>query len=173
MEARRTLSSRGSQSSCGDAPPSQAYVDEFKFQSILAEDLLDFYLEYFPELKARRVDAIPGEQRGRPTGLREVVDNLLSSTPGQTGVGDAGSESPGRCSGGRRRPQSDVSPSSCLLFSCVFPYRSSFSSPLGHVVRPLAWPRAAHAKLTEPGARGCLGWPSEWGGSECHLRPDA
>ncbi|KAM5205355.1 aminopeptidase B isoform 1-T1 [Hipposideros larvatus] len=38
----------------------KAYVDEFKFQSILAEDLLDFYLEYFPELKARRVDAIPG-----------------------------------------------------------------------------------------------------------------
>lgn len=38
----------------------KAYVDEFKFQSILAEDLLDFYLEYFPELKARHVDAIPG-----------------------------------------------------------------------------------------------------------------
>ncbi|KAF6274770.1 arginyl aminopeptidase [Rhinolophus ferrumequinum] len=38
----------------------KAYVDEFKFQSILAEDLLEFYLERFPELKARHVDAIPG-----------------------------------------------------------------------------------------------------------------
>ncbi|XP_002717516.2 aminopeptidase B [Oryctolagus cuniculus] len=38
----------------------QAYVDEFKFQSILADDFLEFYLEYFPELKERRVDCIPG-----------------------------------------------------------------------------------------------------------------
>lgn len=46
-------------------PSSQAYVSEFKFQSILADDLLDFYLEYFPELKQKGVDSIPGEQRGR------------------------------------------------------------------------------------------------------------
>ena len=52
-------------------PPSvQAYVSKFKFQSILADDLLDFYLEYFPELKQRRVDSIPGEQRGGPTGWK-------------------------------------------------------------------------------------------------------
>ncbi|XP_045040402.2 aminopeptidase B [Desmodus rotundus] len=38
----------------------KAYVSKFKFQSILADDLLDFYLEYFPELKQRRVDSIPG-----------------------------------------------------------------------------------------------------------------
>ncbi|XP_077758594.1 aminopeptidase B isoform X2 [Canis aureus] len=38
----------------------KAYVNEFKFQSILAEDFLEFYLEYFPELKERRVDSIPG-----------------------------------------------------------------------------------------------------------------
>uniref|UniRef100_A0A8C6S0D5 Aminopeptidase B n=1 Tax=Nannospalax galili TaxID=1026970 RepID=A0A8C6S0D5_NANGA len=38
----------------------KAYIDEFKFQSILAEDFLEFYLEYFPELKKRRVDSIPG-----------------------------------------------------------------------------------------------------------------
>ncbi|XP_050003742.1 aminopeptidase B [Alexandromys fortis] len=38
----------------------KAYVEEFKFQSILAEDFLEFYLEYFPELKKKRVDAIPG-----------------------------------------------------------------------------------------------------------------
>lgn len=38
----------------------KAYVNEFKFQSILADDFLEFYLEYFPELKKRRVDSIPG-----------------------------------------------------------------------------------------------------------------
>uniref|UniRef100_H0UYX2 Aminopeptidase B n=1 Tax=Cavia porcellus TaxID=10141 RepID=H0UYX2_CAVPO len=38
----------------------KAYVDEFKFQSILADDFLEFYLEYFPELKERKVDSIPG-----------------------------------------------------------------------------------------------------------------
>lgn len=41
-------------------PSPQAYVDEFKFQSILADDFLEFYLEYFPELKEKRVDCIPG-----------------------------------------------------------------------------------------------------------------
>ncbi|XP_006982507.1 aminopeptidase B [Peromyscus maniculatus bairdii] len=38
----------------------KAYVDEFKFQSIMAEDFLEFYLEYFPELKEKGVDSIPG-----------------------------------------------------------------------------------------------------------------
>ncbi|XP_045715936.1 aminopeptidase B [Phyllostomus hastatus] len=38
----------------------KAYVDEFKFQSILADDLLDFYLEYFPELRQRGVASTPG-----------------------------------------------------------------------------------------------------------------
>ncbi|XP_065792441.1 aminopeptidase B isoform X2 [Muntiacus reevesi] len=38
----------------------KAYVDEFKFQSILADDFLDFFLDYFPELKKKRVDSIPG-----------------------------------------------------------------------------------------------------------------
>uniref|UniRef100_A0A8C2YQ36 Aminopeptidase B n=1 Tax=Chinchilla lanigera TaxID=34839 RepID=A0A8C2YQ36_CHILA len=38
----------------------KAYVDEFKFQSILADDFLEFYLDYFPELKERKVDSIPG-----------------------------------------------------------------------------------------------------------------
>lgn len=48
-------------------PSSQAYVSEFKFQSILADDFLEFYLEYFPELKQKGVDSIPGE---RDAGLR-------------------------------------------------------------------------------------------------------
>ncbi|XP_053106191.1 aminopeptidase B isoform X1 [Hemicordylus capensis] len=38
----------------------QAYVNEFKFQSITADDALEFYLKYFPELKERGVDTIPG-----------------------------------------------------------------------------------------------------------------
>ncbi|XP_023404025.2 aminopeptidase B isoform X2 [Loxodonta africana] len=38
----------------------KAYVDEFKFQSILADDFLEFYLDYFPELKEKKVDSIPG-----------------------------------------------------------------------------------------------------------------
>lgn len=45
-------------------------MDEFKFQSILADDFLDFFLDYFPELKKKRVDSIPGEQRSRPTASR-------------------------------------------------------------------------------------------------------
>ncbi|NP_001087880.2 arginyl aminopeptidase (aminopeptidase B) L homeolog [Xenopus laevis] len=38
----------------------KAYVNKFKFQSILADEALEFYLEYFPELKARGVDKIAG-----------------------------------------------------------------------------------------------------------------
>ena len=49
---------------------SQAYVDEFKFQSILADDFLDFFLDYFPELKKQRVDSIPGEERSQPMASR-------------------------------------------------------------------------------------------------------
>ncbi|NXK45128.1 AMPB Aminopeptidase, partial [Chauna torquata] len=38
----------------------QAYVEQFKFQSITADDALNFFLEYFPELKKQGVDSIPG-----------------------------------------------------------------------------------------------------------------
>ncbi|ETE58300.1 Aminopeptidase B, partial [Ophiophagus hannah] len=38
----------------------QAYVNQFKFQSITADDALNFYLTYFPELKKRGVETIPG-----------------------------------------------------------------------------------------------------------------
>ncbi|MEE6493102.1 hypothetical protein FKM82_016737 [Ascaphus truei] len=38
----------------------RAYVDKFKFQSIMADDTLEFYLEYFPELKEKGVDKIAG-----------------------------------------------------------------------------------------------------------------
>lgn len=39
----------------------QAYVNRFKFQSITADDTLGFFLEYFPELKEKGVDSIPGQ----------------------------------------------------------------------------------------------------------------
>ncbi|XP_049687969.1 aminopeptidase B isoform X2 [Accipiter gentilis] len=38
----------------------QAYVNRFKFQSITADDALGFFLEYFPKLKEKGVDSIPG-----------------------------------------------------------------------------------------------------------------
>lgn len=42
-------------------PSPQAYVNRFKFQSITADDALGFFLEYFPELKEKGVDTIPGQ----------------------------------------------------------------------------------------------------------------
>ncbi|XP_066528508.1 aminopeptidase B isoform X1 [Hoplias malabaricus] len=38
----------------------KAYVDKFKFCSVVAEDVLEFYLEYFPDLKHKRVHEIEG-----------------------------------------------------------------------------------------------------------------
>uniref|UniRef100_A0A8C1P1H1 Aminopeptidase B n=2 Tax=Cyprinus carpio TaxID=7962 RepID=A0A8C1P1H1_CYPCA len=38
----------------------KAYVDKFKFRSVLAEDVLEFYLEYFPDLKEKNVHKIEG-----------------------------------------------------------------------------------------------------------------
>ncbi|XP_030328879.1 aminopeptidase B [Strigops habroptila] len=43
----------------------QAYVNRFKFQSITADDALSFFLEYFPELKEKGVDSIPGLEFSR------------------------------------------------------------------------------------------------------------
>ncbi|XP_043932604.1 aminopeptidase B [Protopterus annectens] len=40
----------------------KAYVQRFKFQSIMADDALEFYLDYFPELKKKGVDKIPGKE---------------------------------------------------------------------------------------------------------------
>lgn len=55
-------------------PSSQAYVDEFKFQSIMAEDFLEFYLEYFPELKEKGVDSIPGKQGNWTAGFQDAAE---------------------------------------------------------------------------------------------------
>lgn len=42
---------------------SQAYVDKFKFCSVMAEDALEFFLEYFPDLKKKGVHKIEGKKR--------------------------------------------------------------------------------------------------------------
>uniref|UniRef100_A0A3B4CFN0 Aminopeptidase B n=1 Tax=Pygocentrus nattereri TaxID=42514 RepID=A0A3B4CFN0_PYGNA len=38
----------------------KVYVDKFKFRSVIAEDTLEFYLEYFPDLKKKSVHNIEG-----------------------------------------------------------------------------------------------------------------
>lgn len=50
-------------------------MDEFKFQSIMAEDFLEFYLEYFPELKKKRVDSIPGKKGNWTAGVQEAAED--------------------------------------------------------------------------------------------------
>lgn len=90
---------------------SQAYIIKFKFQSILADDLLEFYLEYFPELKQRKVDAIPGE-RGlahRQEGLSDHLAVLPAVWPE-----DAAAGHPAGGAGEQTRPQAPGS--SLLLF---------------------------------------------------------
>lgn len=47
----------------------QAYVDKFKFRSVIAEDTLEFYLEYFPDLKKKSVHKIEGMAGGGGGGL--------------------------------------------------------------------------------------------------------
>lgn len=43
------------------APPVQAYVEKYKFTSVVAQDLLDSFLSFFPELKEQSVDCRAGE----------------------------------------------------------------------------------------------------------------
>ncbi|XP_073732174.1 aminopeptidase B isoform X2 [Misgurnus anguillicaudatus] len=38
----------------------KAYVEKFKYQSVMAEDALEFYLEYFPDLKEKNVHKTDG-----------------------------------------------------------------------------------------------------------------
>uniref|UniRef100_A0AAZ3Q8V2 Arginyl aminopeptidase (aminopeptidase B) n=1 Tax=Oncorhynchus tshawytscha TaxID=74940 RepID=A0AAZ3Q8V2_ONCTS len=44
--------------SCFDAFLKIAYIDKFKFCSVMAEDALEFFLEYFPDLKKKGVHKI-------------------------------------------------------------------------------------------------------------------
>lgn len=40
---------------------SQAYVEKYKFTSVVAQDLLDSFLSFFPELKEQSVDCRAGK----------------------------------------------------------------------------------------------------------------
>lgn len=40
---------------------SQVYVEKYKFTSVVAQDLLDSFLSFFPELKEQSVDCRAGE----------------------------------------------------------------------------------------------------------------
>lgn len=46
--------------------PLQAYVDKYKFTSVVAQDLLDSFLSFFPELKEQSVDCRAGEAHRLP-----------------------------------------------------------------------------------------------------------
>lgn len=47
-------------------PALQAYVEKYKFTSVVAQDLLDSFLSFFPELKEQSVDCRAGEARRLP-----------------------------------------------------------------------------------------------------------
>ncbi|KAF7238952.1 Aminopeptidase B [Varanus komodoensis] len=61
----------------------QAYVNEFKFQSITADDALEFYLKYFPELKKQGVDKIPGYEFDRWLNVPGWPPYLPDLSPGK------------------------------------------------------------------------------------------
>ncbi|XP_075384996.1 aminopeptidase B [Tenrec ecaudatus] len=62
----------------------KAYVNEFKFQSILADDFLEFYLDYFPELKEKKVDSIPGFEFDRWLNIPGWPPYLPDLSPGDS-----------------------------------------------------------------------------------------
>uniref|UniRef100_A0A8B9TLR3 Aminopeptidase B n=1 Tax=Anas platyrhynchos TaxID=8839 RepID=A0A8B9TLR3_ANAPL len=61
----------------------QAYVERFKFQSITADDALNFFLEYFPELKKQGVDSRPGLEFDRWLNTPGWPPFLPDLSPGQ------------------------------------------------------------------------------------------
>lgn len=52
---------------------SQAYIEQFKFSSVVAQDLLDFFLGFFPELKESCVAQREGESVTHITSSWEKV----------------------------------------------------------------------------------------------------
>ncbi|EMP41007.1 Aminopeptidase B [Chelonia mydas] len=62
----------------------QAYVNQFKFQSIMADEALEFFLEYFPELKKKGVATIPGFEFDRWLNTPGWPPYLPDLSPGET-----------------------------------------------------------------------------------------
>lgn len=62
---------------------SQAYVEKYKFTSVVAQDLLDSFLSFFPELKEQSVDCRAGEAtypaQGLGTKWQQWLDRSLST----------------------------------------------------------------------------------------------
>ncbi|XP_065603544.1 aminopeptidase B isoform X3 [Cyrtonyx montezumae] len=61
----------------------QAYVEQFKFQSITADDALNFFLEYFPDLKKQGVESRPGLEFDRWLNTPGWPPFLPDLSPGQ------------------------------------------------------------------------------------------
>lgn len=57
----------------------QDYISQFKFQSVVAQDLIDFFLGYFPELKDAAVSQREGEDNEDRDTRRSVTS--LTSLP--------------------------------------------------------------------------------------------
>ena len=61
---------------------SQAYVEKYKFTSVAAQDLLDSFLSFFPELKEQSVDCRAGEATYPATGTRAGIE-MVAVTGGK------------------------------------------------------------------------------------------
>ncbi|XP_048781901.1 aminopeptidase B isoform X2 [Lagopus muta] len=61
----------------------QAYVEQFKFQSITADDALNFFLEFFPDLKKQGVESRPGLEFDRWLNTPGWPPFLPDLSPGQ------------------------------------------------------------------------------------------
>lgn len=90
-------------------PPAQAYVEKYKFTSVVAQDLLDSFLSFFPELKEQSVDCRAGEAtachvsraswpsaRGGAAGVRMGGASLLQPRKGPLGSAVPPSANPRR-----------------------------------------------------------------------------
>lgn len=83
-------------------------MEKYRFASVVAQDLLDSFLSFFPELKEQSVDCRAGEACRQPTGELGVGDwgpHLygLPSLPGEGATGSSVLPSdirPGQCASG-------------------------------------------------------------------------
>lgn len=117
-------------------------MEEFKFQSILADDFLEFFLDYFPELKRRKVDSIPGEQGNRPAVSRRWRRVRSGLYPGRLRWCETMGWESASSGWHLAADLSSWPPSPTLLFSSL----SGCSWPWTHLVGPLALPGLCHTE---------------------------